>query len=153
MLLFIIKNEWCDYKMRKKVIFLMVLVLLPLIILTSCSGSNNQNNNQTYTSVVDENRVYHDDEENIDYTYYNARIQYYSQKMKKIQPVVYSDGIFFKNSNEYHHFLAKQSIGLALTSFNLDGDYEDEDDKSIGTLYDYLYSTGFDDLRIDDYYK
>ncbi len=153
MLLFIIKNEWCDYKMRKKVIFLMVLVLLPLIILTSCSGSNNQNNNQTYTSVVDENRVYHDDEENIDYKYYNARIQYYSQKMKKIQPVVYSDEIFFKNSNEYHHFLAKQSIGLALTSFNLDGDYEDEDDKSIGTLYDYLYSTGFDDLRIDDYYK
>ena len=140
--------------MKKKLIFIMALVLLPLIILTSCkSNNNNQKNDQVYNSVVDQNKVYHDNDEDIDYKYYNARIQFYSQFKKTIFPVVYSDDIFFKNSNEYHHFLAKQSIGLALTSFNLDGDYQDEVDDSIGTLYDYLYATGFDDLRIDDYYK
>ena len=139
--------------MRKKLIFVLVLMLLPLITLTSCSGNkNNQKQDQIYNSVTDD-KVYHDDEEDIDYMYYDARIQYYSQLKKSVLPVVYSDEIFFKDSNVYHHFLAKQSIGLALTSFNLDGDYKDEDDESIGTLYHYLFSTGFDDLRIDDYYK
>ncbi len=141
--------------MKKRLILIFVLVLLPLILLTSCSGNknNNQNTDQVYNSVVDHDKVYHDDEENIDYKYYDARIQYYSQKKKSILPVVYSDEIFFKDSNVYHHFLAKQSIGLALTSFNIDGDYKDEEDTSLGTLFDYLLETGFDDFRIDDYYK
>ena len=139
--------------MKKKIIFILIIVLLPLIILTSCNNKNVKNDNQLDKNIIDTNAIYHDDEENIDYRYYNARIQFYSQKKKSLLPVVYSDEIFFKNSNEYHHFLAKQSIGLALTSFNLDGDYRDEEDDSEGTLYDYLYSNGFTDLRIDDYYK
>ena len=69
---------------------------------------------------------------------------------------VYSDEIFFTDSTKYHHFLAKQSIGMALSAFF----YNPNDDQSAkttvdspGVIFDYLFECGFDRIRVDDYEK
>ena len=80
-----------------------------------------------------------------------SRIDYNMLPEKKVFNTVYSDEIFFKPSNTYHHLLAKQSCGLALAAFNLLSKEEDHDPEGRGTLSDYLKTTGFVGERIDDY--
>ncbi|MBR1581720.1 MAG: hypothetical protein IJ656_01675 [Bacilli bacterium] len=92
-------------------------------------------------------QVFHDDEEDIDYTQCSVAVQHIALGKSVVVPGVYSDEIFFKESNVYHHFLAKQSLGLALSAFQLVGD------TPAGDLSTYFTENSFDDVRIDDYFK
>ena len=68
---------------------------------------------------------------------------------------VYSDEIFFADSTKYHHLLAKQSIGMALSAFFFSTGEGGEDKESTrqGAIGQYLADIDFDDIRIDDYEK
>ena len=135
-----------------KKILLGILLLLTTLSLASCKSTPSVNNESYVDTNISYEENYHDDKEDIDYHYYKAMVQFASKKKKAQLPVVYSDEIFFKDSTVYHHFLAKQSIGLALASFNLEPDYSADGEES-GSLYDYLYDLGFLNVRVDDYYK
>ena len=141
--------------MLMKRILSIILVILSLVLLVSCGKKDTTDYSENYNKEVSEEEIYHDPDEDVDYRYYNAGIQYASNKKKDLVPVVYSDEIFFKPATEYHHLLAQQSLGLALSSFNLlfDEDYFSPEELNKGSLYDYLFENGFYNIRIDDYFK
>lgn len=147
--------------MKKRVLFMTLVFSLIIIFLASCGKKEDDYDYKTnYNQHVDNSELYYCEEEDIHYRYYDAMIQTASNKRKMNVPAVYSDEIFFKDSTKFHNFLARQSIGLALASFNIELDYSDEknidfidDDFTNGTLYNYLYSLGFGVIRVDDYFK
>ena len=102
--------------------------------------------------------IYHDDTEDIDYEKVPVLVDYGALNKPALYDCVYSTDPFFRPSDQYSHFLAKQSIGLALSAFHID-EFEEMDDQDPeeltpeGTLTDYFYRRGFIDMRIDDYYK
>jgi len=99
----------------------------------------------------------HDDAEGVEYIDVPVTVDYSHIGEERIFNAVYSDEIFFKPSTEYHHLLAKQSIGLALSAFTLESDEEDEEainaPETEGYLVEYLTNCDFEDIRIDDYFK
>ena len=102
--------------------------------------------------------IYYDETEDIHYEKVPVLVDYGALDEPTLYDCVYSTDPFFHPSDQYSHFLAKQSIGLALSAFHID-EYEEMDDQSPedlgpeGTLTDYFYKRGFLDMRIDDYYK
>lgn len=97
--------------------------------------------------------IYHDDDEDVDYKETKALVDYAGRNTPLDYPAVFSTDVFFKPSTTYSHFLAKQSIGLALSAFHLFDDTEMTDRYHEGTLIDYFINNGFQDFRIDDYFK
>ena len=84
----------------------------------------------------------HDVESDLDYKTVDVLVDYQGRKKGGLYPCVYSEDVFFRPSTTYHHFLARQSIGLALSAFHL---YEDEEireegdtEEAEGTLFSYF---------------
>lgn len=90
--------------------------------------------------------------------YVDVLVDYSGKGESEIFRCLYSDDCFFAPSTTYSNYLAKQSIGLALSAFHL---YEEMPDESSepsetfrsGALYSYFEDCGFDDIRVDDYLK
>lgn len=99
----------------------------------------------------------HDVESDLDYKTVDVLVDYQGRKKGGLYPCVYSEDVFFRPSTTYHHFLARQSIGLALSAFHL---YEDEEireegdaEEAEGTLFSYFRKCGYFNIRVDDYLK
>ena len=109
------------------------------------------------TSSLANPRAKHDDKEDIEYRDdIPILVKPDHNPQTRTWYGVYSDEIFFADSTKYHHFLAKQSIGMALSAFF----YNQNDDQSPkstvdspGVIFDYLFECGFDRIRVDDYEK
>lgn len=136
--------------MKKRMLFTSILVLfisMFFILSTRVNASTEQ---------TDEERIIlHDEKEDVDY--WKTKVGLVSEHLKKTISYegVFSDDIFFKPSTKYNHFLARQSIGLAMSAFQLfdeDG-IETGDTNDKGTLADYLVDNDFNEIRIDDYEK
>ena len=98
------------------------------------------------------NAIKHDEEEDVDYIDdVKTRVVNVHTGTDEIVRTIYSDEIFFKDSDQYHHLLAKQSIGFARVAYSL----WDEESENIndGSLMDYFESKGFTDIRVDDFDK
>ena len=102
--------------------------------------------------LLRKNAIKHDDEEDVDYIDdVKARVVNMHTGTDEITHVIYSDDIFFKPSDEYHHLLARQSIGFARVAYSLwDEESEEIED---GSLFSYFFMNDFSEIRVDDFDK
>ena len=135
-----------------------LLALLPFLGLSSLSATSSSQEKERSTFVTSPSYAYHhDEEEDVDYRDdMPVIIDPNIVPEKYLYNTVFSDEIFFKPSTQYHHLLARQSLGMAIASFNLNSKKEDKeakDGKNVGTLSHYLVKAGFISVRYDDYNK
>lgn len=139
--------------MKKVLSFILLFVMLfcSVSFLTSCkkNGDDFYYEEEDYDSSVIALDKY---DEKYDVNYGELTVKAYygsSDDYNKVQSV-YSDDVFFKPSDEYNHFLARMSMGLALASYTADiGGLEGGDDG----LTTFLPRCGFENLRTDEFFQ
>ena len=105
-----------------------------------------------FVSANDEENIYdgkliHDDKYNLDYINVPVNVNYTSSGRQATFKGVYSDDVFYQKSNIYNHFLAKMSIEMAISSFQLEvGDLFQVNN---GAIAEFLFDCGFDNIRVE----
>ena len=93
----------------------------------------------------------YDEQYNLHYGTFKAKLHLASSKKYTFYPIVYSDEVFKQPTNIYNHFLARMSIGLAITSFEME--LFNTNNYTFASLDDYFIACGYENLREDDYDK
>lgn len=93
----------------------------------------------------------YDEQYGVHYGTFNAKMHLASSKQYTMFPIVYSDDVFFNPTTTYNHFLARMSLGLAITSFETE--LYTSQEYTFAALDDYFYACEFNNVRTDDYDK
>ena len=136
----------------RKVRFAIFAILAMVLCLALPSSPASEPIEPISNTLISRQAIKHDDEEDVDYKDdVKSRVVNVHTGTDEIIHTIYSDEIFFKPSDEYHHLLARQSIGFARVAYSLWD--EESPDMEDGSLISYFICNGFVDARVDDYDK
>ena len=139
------------FVMKKLLLFISFFTLSLTLLLFASSCKKNAVERDDY--LEEENiseQINYDNEYNVNYQEIAVTAYYGSSDSYKRINCVYSDEVFFNPANQYNHFLARMSMGLALASYTAEGGDISSSDSD---LNGYLINCGFEDFRMDEYYQ